>query len=918
MSYSTAFRSSQRRADSPRVARLAAAVAAGLLVHASARAQAPSDEDTETLAAVSDESQTFAAVSADAGPLDEILVVRARNRVENQQDVPISISVVRGEELETLQANEMNALTMRAANVSWNQGNQRTSSLSIRGIGKQGQTEAQDPSVGVIVDGVNYAYNALTSSFDFTDVDVVEVVRGPQGTLLGKNTSLGVINVTTRRPSFTPDVDYSVTIGERDTVIGRAAGGGPIIEDKLAWRGSLTMNKGEGYLTNTYNPDITYQNKERISGRVQFLYAPNQTFSARVALDATPRSGETTNGRALNLPTPTVYPNGLPNTSLTNEMRLVRPWFSQQESFGLDEYLYGGGGLYVTNDSARPLVTGSNGATVELNWDDIGPFSFTSITAYKDYHFNAVNDEGTPFDVYRNSGGFWNDYEQFSQELRVSSDTGGLVDYQAGLYFMNVDNSADYRRVWGNDAGAWFASNGQYSRLDVATNGDGSASGGRYLLRNSLAGLSMSFNSPAGVQDIENKSSAIFAQANWHLGEKFTLTTGVRLTQEDRTNITSSGIKDSGSAPELNPFIVNGVDLGGFDSAATNGVLAATNTAAQLSLADLVASKYFGIPVTSLPGQAYGALTVAQRQQVADAKAIRRTAIGVVFDDVEAQPFEDTQPAFVLSPTYRFGDRATAYVSWQYGEKAGISQTTNGISNLVLGEETSAFEIGIKTTLLEGNLVFNADLFSTDIDNYQQGVRVLDEYTTALNIATGISPSIAYTTSTGNVPKVHAEGLEIDGVYAGIPRTRLRFALAYNDAVYDEFPNSAQPSENGYNGAPPYRDVSGMTLPGSSKLSGNIGIDYRQAFAGDKEFHVSANVAYASKTNTDNALSDFGWIGSRSVTDIAVGFGRAGGTFDVSLLAKNVFDDETPLGATWNSYIPPEPRWLGVVISGRL
>lgn len=121
--------------------------------------------------------------ASDAGPFDEIVVVRARNRVENQQDVPISISVVRGEELENLQANEINALTMRAANVSWNQGNQRTSSLSIRGIGKQGQTEAQDPSVGVIVDGVNYAYNALTSSFDFTDVDVVEVVRGPQGTL---------------------------------------------------------------------------------------------------------------------------------------------------------------------------------------------------------------------------------------------------------------------------------------------------------------------------------------------------------------------------------------------------------------------------------------------------------------------------------------------------------------------------------------------------------------------------------------------------------------------------------------------------------------------------------------------------------------------------------------------------------------
>jgi outer membrane receptor protein involved in Fe transport len=257
-------------------------------------------------------------------------------------------------------------------------------------------------------------------------------------------------------------------------------------------------------------------------------------------------------------------------------------------------------------------------------------------------------------------------------------------------------------------------------------------------------------------------------------------------------------------------------------------------------------------------------------------------------------------------------------VSWQYGEKAGIAQTTNGISNLVLAEETSAFEIGVKTTLLNNNLVFNADLFSTDIENYQQGVRVLDEYTTALNIATGISPSIAYTTATGNVPKVRAEGLEVDGFYAGIPHTRVRFALAYTDASYKEFPNSAQPSENGFAGAPAYRDLSGSTLPGSSKLSGNLGVDYRHAVWSDKEIHLSANVAYSSKTNTDNALSEFGWIPGRTVTDLSVGVGRAGGSFDVGLLAKNVFDDDTPLAVTWNSFIPPEPRWLGVVITGRL
>src|SRR5690606_33707850 len=95
-----------------------------------------------------------------------------------------------------------------------------------------------------------------------------------------------------------------------------------------------------------------------------------------------------------------------------------------------DNYFYGGSGdpqnpgYWLENDAARPLVTGSNGAVLELNHDAFGPFSLTSITGYQDYHFNAVNDEGTPFDISRNSGGYWNDYRQASQEFRLSSGLG--------------------------------------------------------------------------------------------------------------------------------------------------------------------------------------------------------------------------------------------------------------------------------------------------------------------------------------------------------------------------------------------------------------------------------------------------------------------------------------------------------------
>ncbi|HEU5135910.1 MAG TPA: Plug domain-containing protein, partial [Steroidobacteraceae bacterium] len=165
----------------------------------------------QELAAAQAAPDATAAVVADM-PQDTALgkvTVRARNRLEPLQEVPLSISVVTGKELDRLQATDIGAITQRASNVSWNLGNQRTSSLSMRGVGRQGQTEAQDPSVGFVVDGVSYGYNALTSSFDFIDVDTVEVTRGPQGTLLGKNASLGVVSVNTRRPSFTPDASWS-------------------------------------------------------------------------------------------------------------------------------------------------------------------------------------------------------------------------------------------------------------------------------------------------------------------------------------------------------------------------------------------------------------------------------------------------------------------------------------------------------------------------------------------------------------------------------------------------------------------------------------------------------------------------------------------------------------------------------------
>ncbi len=886
------------------------------------------------LAQASTATNTATEKKAEKPTVLQAVTVRSRNRIEKLQDVPLSISVVTGQELERLQALDVASFSKRVGNVIWNPGNPRQFSLSVRGIGKQAQTDAQDPSVGIIVDGVNYAYNPLSSSVNFTDIAAVEVTRGPQGTLLGKNTSLGVINITTRRPTFTKEAYATVSYGDYHDLFGSAVLGGAVIDDLLAWRGTFTAQKANGDLVNTYNQDQTYANKDRLSARVQFLLTPSEDFTARISLDAQPKAGEATNGRSFNKPTPTTYAGN--NTTGANagtnvnplssdpKTRLNRRWFLEQSDYRYeDDWLGNSTRNRINADNYNPIVTGTNGASTELNWR-LNDYEVTSITAYKDYYFAARNDEGTPFDISKNGGGLV-DYKQYSQELRLSSKTGGFVDYQTGLFWLATDIDHSTRAGWGSDAGAWFASTAQYNRLDANASG-------RALMQDSLSRLNRE-----QANKYENTSTAIFAQANWHLSDPLTLTTGVRLTREDRDTTTSALLTDNGAGSELNSSsvnVVNRVSLGGFNSLnatttvngtsypagtlgqVVNGTFTNNNSTAQLQLADKLANKYFGTAITGTAGAAYASLTNAQKAQVADAKTIRRTQAAALWNTVEAESFEETQPAFVVSPTYKFSDKLTVYASWQYGEKAGIAQVVNGFSYLTDAEKSSSYEIGIKTVLLDNTLVFNADIFLTNIKDYQQAVRAVDEYTTEQNTISG-APEVAYLSYTGNVPKVRAQGLEIDGLYSGIPNTTIRFSGAYNDAYYVEFPNSAQPVENGYQGAAPFQDISGETLPGAFKYSFNLGIDYRVPVFSNHEFHTSVNTSYNSKFNSDNALSSYGWVDGSTTTDFSIGLGKNKGEFDVSLVIKNLFEDDTYQNQTWNTWSPALPRTASIVVSGK-
>ncbi len=178
----------------------------------------------------------------------------------------------------------------------------------------------------------------------------------------------------------------------------------------------------------------------------------------------------------------------------------------------------------------------------------------------------------------------------------------------------------------------------------------------------------MSFNSPAGTQHIDNTSVAPFAQANWRFSPRLTVTTGARLSIEDRTNRASTFIRDNGFAPELNPVTVNGVSLGGFATTSA-GLLAAGNSADQLSLADRAASKqarsrHHGHPRRRLQRVERRSEAATGRRQ-GDSRGADRHRLRLA----RRRGLRRSAAVVRRSPLYKLTEQVNTYVSWQYGRR---------------------------------------------------------------------------------------------------------------------------------------------------------------------------------------------------------------------------------------------------------
>jgi outer membrane receptor protein involved in Fe transport len=371
-----------------------------------------------------------AAAAADANEI----VITATRRAQLLSDVPIAVSAVSGEQLRNSGATDLRQLNQLAPSLLVSTAtNESNGAARIRGIGTVGENPGLESSVALFIDGV-YRSRTGVGLTDLGELDRVEVLRGPQGTLFGRNASAGLISITTALPKFETGGTAEVSYGNYNAwrVLGSVTGP---INDKLAVRLDGVWNKRDGFLTDVIS-GRSLQNKDRYLLRGQMLFKPTEDISFRLIADYSHKSEECCGASILeplqNLsrdPT-TLSVVSSPNT-LAQTMRglgavIVEPTdgskFARQTA--------------ITPGVSFDQRTKDWGVSGELNWD-FGGAKLTSITAYRDYKNNGAQDgDFGNLDILNRTTATYREFKTFSQELRLQGQAfDNRLDWLVGGYY---------------------------------------------------------------------------------------------------------------------------------------------------------------------------------------------------------------------------------------------------------------------------------------------------------------------------------------------------------------------------------------------------------------------------------------------------------------------------------------------------
>ena len=761
-----------------------------------------------------------------AGASVEIVSVTARHRKENAQDVPISLGVVSGEALQANGVSSAVALNQLIPSLQVISTNPRNTSIVVRGLGANVAltNDGLEAGVGVYVDGVLYSRPAQ-STFDLPDIAAVEQLRGPQGTLFGKNAIAGALNISTEAP--TPDLQARGTVEFGDFAWKKESftvSDALNDSDTLSFRITAHDSDRNGFYQNV-TANQKWGDFHDYGVRAQLLYVPSSDFSLRLIADY---------GKQKQRSVVQVF-TGLV-TNLSNGLAVPRNFSQRATAAGYTPLAIDPWARRTDENGDVHIRMEQGGLSAQADWT-VDDYTLTSISAYRFWNWDPSNDVDLTSLTVMTQGRQANQERQFTQEFRITSPGDQPFEWTAGLYYFWEQDDGFGFSGYGKDAPIWLlgATNAVYQ---AALDGFGVTS--RSIPR---------INSYAG-----------FGQATWHVLPDIDVTGGFRYTYEYKTG----GYWQNPSGQDVSAFPVP----------------------QQAAIAALRAN--FG---------------------VANAYSVHAS---------------NNLIGGLASVTWHITPDANVYATYSHGEKSAGLNLANlpaAIPKVVDPEAIDNYEIGVKSSWFGGRLTVNADVFWADDSNYQ---------TTIANL--NVTPTVLYV---ANIPSVRSRGLEADIVARITDQLNANFSTAYTDANYVSYPNAPAAFEDYFSPSAPtvfnvnaVRDLSGRPLPLVSKWVISAGAHYEQPLAaaglGGIAAYFDINTSYRTDYYSAANLSVYSVVPAHDVTNLQLGVHSDDGHWDVSLWARNAFDEHyfiTRGPAAFNSGAVAaqlgDPRTFGVALRAK-
>jgi iron complex outermembrane recepter protein len=788
------------------------------------------------LALADDAAASGAAGGAAAATADvelETITVTARRRDEQLQDVPLPITVVDAALINDTGSFNVLRLTQLAPTLQFYSSNPRNSAANIRGLGAPfGLTnDGIEQGVGLYVDDVYYS-RAAASTLDFLDVERIEILRGPQGTLYGKNTTAGAINITTKKPTFSPEASTEITIGNLGFYQAKAAISGPLVGDTLAGRVAISATNRHGTIFNVATGNHINE-IDNIGIRGQILWRASDSLDVTLSGDYNKQNPECC---------------GSVFVRAGSTQRVASRQYAALAALQDTNVLQAGIQPYAP-PSANPFdrlsdydaeLTARNelgGAAIRAVWD-LGPGAFTSVTSWRYWDWLPRNDRdftGLPITVASNNPSH---QDQYTQEFRYNF-SGEKIDYVVGLFGYRQKVHTDGLQVQGPAASLWLINRNNANNI-------------------ALSNDPTTLNNLTSVNDInfKNNSAALFGQLSWKVTDGLRVEPGLRLNYDDKDGSYVSTVTN-GDGEVLptqfagNPFYTT-TTLAGRRHVAQQAVLAPQAYRAKFSDWNLSGDLKVSYKIT--PD------VLAYASYAHSFKTGGITLNGVPTDANTGLPLLGTE---VVRP-----------------EK---------VSNYEVGLKTQFLER--KATL---NLaVFRTDVkdFQATVNNGQ--VSVIRGYLANAEKVKiqGVETDFSYKPTQNWT--LYVNGAYTDAIYdkftgapcppelSGGTTTTTNPALAGAPGV----PGSVSPA---------FCDVSGQWLPGVSKWSGAWGAQYdhpAHVLGRDGEAYIGYDGSARSRWSSNPSRSLYSDVGGFGLANFRVGF-RSNDTWDVYAWVHNAFDKQ--------------------------